>query len=314
MGELDGLVAIVTGAASGIGREHARYFALQGASVVANDLHDATGVVDEIVSAGGSAAAHGGDIADWDVAHDLISTATREFGHLDALVNNAGGGATALAADVTEEAWDHEIRLNLKGMFCPTSAALAWWRSEQDAGRDGRGAVVSTTSGAGLLGNVGQSPYGTAKAGVAAFTVIAAAEQTDNRVRLNAIAPAARTPAVVATSDMLAQAMRPPDDDSGFDEWHPRNIAPLAAYLCSRECNITGEIFHARGRVIGHFRGWTIGETLESDRGWTIPELRNVVPAMVQRAPDRADAGGVAYARLRDAWRGEQAGPMSADA
>jgi NAD(P)-dependent dehydrogenase (short-subunit alcohol dehydrogenase family) len=309
MGELDGLVVIVTGAASGIGREHALFLAGEGASVVANDLQDTTDVVDEIASAGGSAVAHMGDAADWDVAHDLVSTAAHELGRLDALVNNAGGGATALAVDVTEEAWDHEIRLNLKGMFCPTRLALAWWRAERAAGRDGRGAVVSTTSGAGLLGNAGQSPYGAAKAGVAAFTVIAALELLGTGVRLNAIAPAARTPAVVATSDMLADAMRPPDADGAFDQWHPGNISPLAAYLCTPDCPLSGEVFHVRGGVIGHFRGWTIGEALESDHRWTVAELKRLVPAMVERAPDRAQAGGAAYARLREAWRGEQGGP-----
>jgi len=307
MAELADTVAIVTGAAGGIGREHALLFAAEGASVVVNDLNDASAVVSEIVAAGGTAVAHQGDVSTWEDAHDLVECAVQTFGRLDALVNNAGGGAQALAADLTEAAWDHEIRLNLKGMFCPTRAALGWWKQQGTAG-----SVVSTTSGAGLLGNVGQSPYGAAKAAVAAFTVIAAAELAGTGIRLNAVAPAARTPGTLQASDMLARYMRAPEDEAAFDRWHARNISPLVAYLCTPDCSLTGEIFHVRGGVVGHFQGWTIGAAAQADHNFTIAELRDLVPAMVAQAPSRADAGGPAYASLRAAWAEAQTGGETA--
>ncbi|MCU1345987.1 MAG: short-chain dehydrogenase [Acidimicrobiia bacterium] len=303
MGELDQSVVIVTGAGSGIGREHALLFGREGASVVVNDVNDPSGVVAEIVAAGGNAIGHRADVSDWVSAHALVEEAVARFGRLDALVNNAGGGSQALASDLTEEAWDHEIQLNLKAMFSPTRAALGWWKQH-----DAPGAVVNTTSGAGLLGNIGQSPYGSAKAAVAAFTVIAAAELAGTGIRLNAVAPAARTPASLAAGETIARYMRAPDDDGEFDAWHARNISPLVAYLCTRSCDLTGQVFHVRGGVVGHFQGWTIGETATADHNFTIAELRELVPGMVARAPDRADAGGAAYSSLRAAWGQEQAG------
>jgi NAD(P)-dependent dehydrogenase (short-subunit alcohol dehydrogenase family) len=305
MGELDGRVAIVTGAASGIGREHALLFGSEGAAVVATDLNDPAEVVAAIVAAGGTAIAHQGDCADWATAHELVDVAVDTYGRLDSLVNNAGGGGQALAADLTEEAWDHEIRINLKAMFCPTRAALGWWKRRLDSGEPVEATVVSTTSGAGLLGNAGQSPYGSAKAGIAAFTVIAAIELDGSGIRLNAVAPAARTPASVSASDVVARFMAAPDERQ-FDRWHARNISPLVAYLSTRECPISGEVFSVRGGVIGHFQGWTIGETSQTEHNLSIAELRELVPAMVGRAPDRRDAGGEAYSALRNAWRDEQ--------
>lgn len=308
MGELDGIVAIITGAAGGIGREHARLFAAQGAAVVANDIADTTALVAEIAAAGGRAIGHHGDITTWVGAHDLITSAVDTFGGLHALVNNAGGGSQALAFELTEEAWDHEIALNLKGMFCPSRAALGYWQRLRADGKQVNASIVNTTSGAGLLGNAGQSPYGAAKAGVAAFTVIASTELAGSGIRVNAIAPAARTEVAMASSPVIGQFMRAPDDPNAFDAWHPRNIAPLAVYLSTPDCPLTGEVFHVRGGVVGHFQGWTIGGTVQLDRPITIADLRDALPSVVAAAPSRSDAGGAAYSSLRNAWRDDKTG------
>jgi NAD(P)-dependent dehydrogenase (short-subunit alcohol dehydrogenase family) len=310
MAELEDRVAIITGAASGIGREHALCFAREGAAVVVADVDDPSAMVAEIAAGGGRAIAHQGDCADWATAHALIDAAVEAFGRLDCLVNNAGGGAQALAADVTEAAWDREMRINLKAMFSPTHAALGWWTDQRDRGRPVAASIVNTTSGAGLLGNAGQSAYGAAKAGVAAFTLIAAAELAGSGIRVNAIAPAARTPATEAAGEVLTRLMRAPADDRLFDRWHPGNISPLVAYLSSADCPVSGQVFLVSGGVIGHFSGWTVGETAHTDRVLTIPELRERIPEMLALAPDRSQAGGAAYAALRQAWHDEQlAGP-----
>jgi NAD(P)-dependent dehydrogenase (short-subunit alcohol dehydrogenase family) len=306
VGELNGVVAIITGAANGIGREHALRFAREGASVVVNDIAEPSDTMQAIDAIGGTAVSYLADITTWTGARELITHALDRFGALHALVNNAGGGSLALAADVTEEAWDYEIALNLKGMFCPTRAALGYWNAERAAGRTVNASVVNTTSGAGLLGNAGQSPYGAAKAGVAAFTVIAATELAGSGIRINAIAPAARSDAAVASSEVVSRFMRAPDDPAAFDAWHPRNISALVAYLCSPACSISGEVFHVRGGVVGHFQGWTVGGTIEADHELTIEEIRDGLPAIVCAAPSRANAGGAAYSSMRNAWRDEQ--------
>ena len=145
-----------------------------------------------------------------------------------------------------------------------------------------------------------------AKAAVAAFTVIASTELAGTGIRVNAIAPAARTEVALASSPVIGQFMRAPDDPDGFDAWHPRNIAPLAAYLSSADCPLSGEVFHVRGGVVGHFQGWTIGGTVQLDRELTIADLRDALPSIVPAAPSRADAGGAAYASLRNAWRDDK--------
>jgi NAD(P)-dependent dehydrogenase (short-subunit alcohol dehydrogenase family) len=303
---LDGVVAIITGAANGIGREHAVRFAREGASVVVNDIVEPTETMRAVDAIGAPAVSYVSDITTWAGAHELVAHTLDTFGALHALVNNAGGGSQALAADLTEEAWDYEIALNLKGMFCPTRAALGYWNAERAAGRTVQAAVVNTTSGAGLLGNAGQSPYGAAKAGVAAFTVIAATELAGTGIRINAVAPAARSESAVASSDVVGRFMRAPDDPDGFDAWHPRNISALVAYLCSATCPISGDVFHVRGGVVGHFQGWTVGGTIEADHELTIDEIRDALPGIVTAAPSRADAGGAAYSSMRNAWRDEQ--------
>lgn len=306
MGALDGRVAIITGVGSGIGRQHAHLFAEEGASVVAVDLAAPHDVVAELA---GPAVAVAADISSWDDAHRIVATAVEQFGALHVLVNNAGLGPSCRLDEMTEQQWDDQLRVNLKGVFAPTRAAVEHWQGRRAAGETVAAAVVSTTSGAGLLGNPDATAYGAAKAGVAAFTTIAAMELRDTGIRLNAIAPAARTPmSGEGTDSVVAQFMRRPDDADRFDAWHPGNISPLVGYLASAGCPITGEVFHVRGGVVGHFEGWTIGGVLEIDRRWTIDELAERLPAVVAAAPDRNDAGGAAYASLRATLRDDRLG------
>src|SRR5436190_16602084 len=204
MGALDGRVAIITGAGRGIGREHALLFAAEGAKVVVNDLGaaaDGTGgdltpaeqVVADIKAMGGEAAANGDNVADWEGGQRLVNAAIETFGDLDILVNNAGILRDRVLVNMTEQEWDDVVKVHMKGHFVPTRWAAAYWREQTKAGVEVKGSVINTSSTSGLLGNPGQTNYGSAKAGIAAFSNIAAQELGRYGVRVNAIAPAART-------------------------------------------------------------------------------------------------------------------------
>src|ERR1700691_6718621 len=210
MGALEGKVAIITGAGRGIGREHALLFAGEGAKVVVNDLGgavDGSGddrspaeqVVDEIVAMGAEAVANDDDIADWEGGRRLVEAAVEAFGDLHVLVNNAGILRDRMLVNMSEEDWDSVIHVHLKGHFLPTRYAAGYWREQVKEGHEVNASVINTSSTSGLLGNPGQTNYGAAKAGVAAFTVIAAQELSRYGVRVNAIAPAARTRMTEAT-------------------------------------------------------------------------------------------------------------------
>jgi len=223
----EGRVAIVTGAARGLGRAHALAFAAAGAAVVVNDYGvalDGTGadtgpaqqVVDEIVAAGGRAVDNGDDVADWAGAQRLVQTALDAFGRLDVLVNNAGFLRDRMLANLGEDEWDAVIRVHLKGHFAPMRHAAAYWRAESKAGRQPEARVINTSSGAGLLGSIGQGNYAAAKAGIATLSIVAAAEFARYGVTVNAIAPAARTR---MTEQTFADMMAAPED--GFDAMAP---------------------------------------------------------------------------------------------
>ena len=267
-------MAIVTGAARGIGREHALLLAAEGAGVVVNDIdaEPAQVVVDEIVSAGGEAVAAPGDAATWETGEALIGAAVETYGDLHVLVNNAGNVADRFLVNMTEEDWDDVVRSHLKGHFVPTRWAAGYWRERSKAGLEVRASVVCTTSTSGLVGNSGQSNYGAAKAGVAAFTVIAAAELARYDVRVNAVAPLART-RLTESVPPLAERMAPPSDPEAFDAWHPANVAPVVAWLASAGCEVTGRVFLAQGGKVQLFRPWSVESTVEKDGRWTPAEL-----------------------------------------
>jgi NAD(P)-dependent dehydrogenase (short-subunit alcohol dehydrogenase family) len=291
MGALDGRVAIITGAGRGIGREHALLFASEGAKVVVNDLGgavDGSGddrtpaeqVVDEIRAMGGEAIANADNVADWEGGQRLVNAAIEAFGDLHVLVNNAGILRDRVLVNMTEEEWDAVIHVHLKGHFVPTRWAAAYWREQSKAGKEVKAAVVNTSSTSGLLGNPGQANYGAAKAGIAAFTIITAQELSRYGIRVNAIAPAARTRMTESTPG-LSDIVQPPADAGTFDSWDPANISPLVGYLATESCPFTGKTFFVQGGKVQYFQPWTLAEEIDKGDRWTIAELAEKVPTIV---------------------------------
>jgi NAD(P)-dependent dehydrogenase (short-subunit alcohol dehydrogenase family) len=291
MGALDGRVAIITGAGRGIGREHALLFASEGAKVVVNDLGgamDGSGddrtpaqqVVDEIKSMGGEAVANADNVADWEGGQRLVNAAVEAFGDLHVLVNNAGILRDRVLVNMTEDEWDAVIHVHLKGHFVPTRWAAAYWRERSKAGEQVKASVINTSSTSGLLGNPGQANYGAAKAGIASFSVITAQELGRYGVRVNCIAPAARTRLTEATPG-LGDIVKAPEDAGKFDVWDPANISPLVAYLATEDAPETGKTFFVQGGVVRSFQNWTMTETIEKNDRWTVAELQSEMKKLV---------------------------------
>ncbi len=283
MGALEGRVAVITGAGRGIGREHALLFAAEGAKVVVNDLGaglDGSGgapsaaeeVAAEIRAMGAEAIANHDDVATWSGGESLVAAAIEAFGDLHVLVNNAGILRDRVLVNLSEEDWDSVVRVHLKGHFVPLRFAAAYWRERAKAGHEVAAAVVNTSSTSGLLGNVGQSNYGAAKAGIAALTVIAAEELGRYGVRVNAIAPAARTRMTESTPGLSDYVVKPADP-AAFDVWDPANVSPLVAALSTRACPITGHVYFVQGGTVRLFQNWTMTETLEKGDRWGVAEL-----------------------------------------
>lgn len=290
-GIVDGRVVIVTGAGRGIGRAHALAFAAEGAAVVVNDYGvgldgaDASSgpaqqVVDEIRAAGGRAVANASDVADWDGAQALVRTAIDEFGRLDVLVNNAGFLRDRMLVNMSEAEWDAVTRVHLKGHFAMLRHAAAYWRDESKAGRKPDARVINTSSGAGLLGSVGQGNYAAAKAGIAEMTIQAAAEMGRYGITVNAIAPAARTRMTEVT---FADDMAAPDD--GFDAMAPENISPLVVWLGSVDSSdVTGRVFEVEGGKVSIAQGWRHGPQRDKGARWEPAELGDVVRGLLGEA------------------------------
>jgi NAD(P)-dependent dehydrogenase (short-subunit alcohol dehydrogenase family) len=296
MPNLDGKVAVVTGAGRGIGREHALALARAGARVVVNDLGvslagDAAGespaqqVVDEIMSAGGQAVADGENVADFEGAKRLVDHALDAFGRLDILVNNAGILRDRMVVNMEEAEWDAVIQVHLKGHFAPTRHAASYWRDRSKAGEDVRARVINTSSPSGVFGNVGQANYGAAKAGIVGFTLIAAQELGRYGVTVNCLAPNARTR---MTEAAFGEIPRP---DGGFDPADPANNCPIIVALSADEAqDITGQVFFVYGGAVNVLRGWEAGELFLSEDRWDPDEL---LGALRERFPDGASPAGM---------------------
>ena len=292
----EGRIAIVTGAGRGIGREHALSLAAHGARVVVNDLggtRDGSGasagpaeeVVATIRSAGGEAIVNADDVSDWGGAERLVRQAVDTFGGLDVLVNNAGILRDRMLVNMTEAEWDAVIKVHLKGTFAPAHFAAAYWRDRSKAmGRGVDARLINTTSISGMFGNAGQTNYGAAKAGIAAFTVIAARELARYGVSVNAVAPGALTR---MTEDLsLGQA-----SEAAREAMHPRWIAPIVTWLASRESSgVTGRIFEATGRLFAVAEGWHRGPGAEPVDDPT--RLGPIVADLVARARKNSGMDG----------------------
>jgi NAD(P)-dependent dehydrogenase (short-subunit alcohol dehydrogenase family) len=266
LGIADGRTVIVTGAGRGLGRAHALAFAAEGANVVVNDLgvtldgragtSPAADVVAEIEALGGCAVAHGGDIATEDGAAGLVAAALDAFGRLDTLVNNAGFLRDRMLVNLAGDDWDAVMRVHLKGHFLTMRHAAAHWRAEAKAGRPSAARIVNTSSGAGLLGSVGQGNYSAAKAGILGLTFVAAAEFAGYGVQVNAIAPAARTRMTEGTIDAALP--------------EPEDVSPLVVWLGSDASEgVTGRVFEAEGGRITVMEGWRPGPTADRGSRWT---------------------------------------------
>jgi NAD(P)-dependent dehydrogenase (short-subunit alcohol dehydrogenase family) len=298
MGICDGRVVVITGAGRGIGRAHALAFAAEGASVVVNDIGatlDGAGaditpaqeVVAEIEAAGGEAVANTDDVADWDGARRVLETAFDTYGALDTLVCNAGIVRDRMIVNMSVDEWDAVMRVHLRGVFCPVRHAVDHWRGEQKAGRARAARIVTTSSGAGLFGSVSQANYSAAKAGIATFTIVAAAELGRYGVLANTIAPSARSR---MTEEAFPEMMARPE--SGFDRMDPANVSPLVVWLGSEWCDVTGRAFEVQGGELSVADGWQHGGVFDKGARWEPAEIGAAVHDLLATAPVPAPVYG----------------------
>tara|TARA_R110000823_G_scaffold295738_5_gene415653 strand:+ start:35537 stop:36424 length:888 start_codon:yes stop_codon:yes gene_type:complete len=283
-GILEGRVAIITGAGSGLGAAHARVFAAQGCAVVVNDINTeaAQAVVAEITASGGTAVANQSDITNYDDSLNAVKQALDTFGGLHIVLNNAGINRDRMFASMTEQEWDAIMSVHLKGHFCISSHAVHYWRGQAKEGAEVDARIINTTSGAGLQGSIGQSNYAAAKAGIAALTLNQAAELGRYGITANAVAPSARTGMTSAVPEM-AERMKKPEDGS-FDRFAPENVSNLLAWLASKDAaHVSGRVFEAEGGRICICDGWRTTEGVDRDAAWAPAEIGSAMQELLAK-------------------------------
>ncbi|MCU1724104.1 SDR family oxidoreductase [Pseudomonas sp. 5P_5.1_Bac1] len=280
----NGRTVIITGAGGGLGRAYALAFAAEGANVVINDIRAeaAQDVAGEIVGNGGRAIANSDDITSLDSAQRIVDAALAAFGEVHVLVNNAGVLRDRMFISLSEEDWDLVMRVHLKGHYCLANILGRRWRDLAKAGTPVAARIINTSSGAGLQGSIGQSNYSAAKGGIAALTLVQAAELARYGVTANALAPAART---AMTESAMPDVVRKPDDGS-FDAWAPENVAPLVVWLGSEQsAHVSGQVFESQGGRISLGDGWRTGVTRDKGALWRVDEVGSAVNAILAEAP-----------------------------
>lgn len=300
MGICKGRVVIVTGAGRGLGRAYALELARQGASVVVNDLGvtnsgeatqeaPADQVVAEIRAMGGAAVANFDDVADWDAGGRLVQTALDRFGDLHAVVNNAGFVRDRMFVSATPDEWDAVMKVHLRGHFCTSRHAVDYWRARQKAGHPVDARILNTTSGAGLQGSIGQTAYSAAKGGIAAMTLVQAAELRRYGITANAIAPQARTR---MTETAFGAQMHRKEGD--LDLFAPENTAPLVAWLCSSaSAHVTGEVFELLGGRLSVALGWQDGPAHDAHARYDSAGIGAAVDAVLAARPPAKPVWGL---------------------
>ena len=295
MGICENRTVIITGAARGLGRAYALAFAAEGANVVVNDIGTSLGgdgrdtsaadaVVAEIKAAGGQAVANYEDITDWDAAGRIVQAALDAFGDLHVVVNNAGIVRDRMFVSATLEEWDATMHVHLRGHFCLSRHAVNYWRAKQKEGRDPEARIINTSSGAGLQGSIAQAAYSTAKGGIAALTLVQAAELGRYGITANALAPSARTR---MTEQAFAEKMA--TEGQAFDTMDPANVAPTVVWLGSAEsAAVTGCVFELEGGRIMLEDGWREGPFVDKGQRWQPAEVGAVVEKLLaERVPPR---------------------------
>ncbi|MDU9394830.1 SDR family oxidoreductase [Pseudomonas sp. zfem002] len=280
----NGRTVIITGAGGGLGRAYALAFAAEGANVVINDIRAeaAADVAGEIVASGGRAIANSDDITTLDSAQRIVDTALAAFGEVHVLVNNAGVLRDRMFISLSEEDWDLVMRVHLKGHYCLANILGRRWRDLAKAGTPVAARIINTSSGAGLQGSIGQSNYSAAKGGIAALTLVQAAELARYGVTANALAPAART---AMTESAMPDVVKRPEDGS-FDAWAPENVAPLVVWLGSElSAQVTGQVFESQGGRISLGDGWRTGVTRDKGALWRVEEVGKAVREILAEAP-----------------------------
>ena len=292
MGALDGRVAVITGAAGGLGREYAALFAAEGARLVLNDIgaaRDGSGndpsivstLVDEIAATGADAVGNAEDIATMEGALRVLEQALDSYGEVHALVNSGGMLRDRMFVNMDVDEWDAIIRGHLRAHFCPSRVVAGYWRDRSKAEDGVRASIVNTTSNAGLFSQPGQSNYAAAKAGIVGLTITLAEELSRYGVRVNAISPAARTRMTTAVPGM-AEMVAAPSSSDDFDVYHPGNVAPVVAWLSTEHCPLTGGVLYAQGGEVRVLEGWHYTATLDKQRRWTVEELDTELGKVVQ--------------------------------